>query len=87
LLGAGGAFGGAATFLFVLKRVIKGVYTIDLDLKNARLRKQVDNARLEWELEQVRAQPEVRRLHERVRNQRLQLKEAELESDDPPAVP
>lgn len=80
LYAAGGATGLA--LLLRLRKIAELVYTIDLDLKNARLKRQIERARLQVELND--AEREVtERLRKRVENQRLRLSEASIEADEP----
>jgi hypothetical protein len=78
--------GGATTALVFLGKlfdVVETAYTIPLNFKNARLRSQIENARLQMERDDVQRQAAAR-LANRVKTERLQLTHAEIESDDWP---
>lgn len=74
-------YAGGGAFLLRLRKIAELVYTIDLDLKNARLKSEIEHARLQVELDDAE-RVVAERLRKRVENQRLRLTEALIESDD-----
>jgi hypothetical protein len=81
---AGGAGTGSLLFLGRLVDIVEKVYTVPTNFKNARLRSQVENARLRLELDEVEEEA-VKRLRKRVAPERFQLTEVEIDSDDFPS--
>jgi hypothetical protein len=76
--------GGGAAFVLKFRDALKAAYSIDLEVKNDRLKKQIENTRLRMQLDDLEQQA-TRRLKNRVQNQRLEPTTVEVESDDWPS--